>query len=433
MAKFAGNNLNGFIRDVLRLYKRNIGTFSVLLIVNLFLMLVGFFTRVKIANILGLEKFGELTYALAIGSFVNVFVLFGMDKTLVRDLIHLPDKFEQLAFGSVVTRGLVLFIVVLPIMLIWHLRYPNDISLGALLIIFSFGIMPLHLQAVFDVLGKIKLHAFFNLIQRSTYYFLIWFFIITSPKVFNLSCIGIVSLLTAILFFALQICWFYKNVNVKKIFTGSFYRMLVHLYDRNTLVFFTSMIGLVLGYANQIILKNMCGNGELGGYGVAWQLVSVANILVMQIVRIGRPKTAEITKPGVCNSNRVRFLLKYGVLMLGVGICVGIPSVLFPQYIMTLFFDQQYLFAANILRVLGFYVILISVEPVASQYIIFSGMEKLYFVSVFVGSGLSVCLCVLLIPPLAGLGAALALLIAQLCALVIMVFGICFSLRTSVD
>ena len=417
------------MKSLIKLYRGYVGTFSVLTTVNFFIMGIGFFTRVKIANVLGREIFGELTYALAIGSFVNVFVLFGIDKTLVRDLVHLPEKFEQLAVGSLIVRALMFFLIVVPVMLLWHLRYPQAISLGALLIIFSFGISPLHLQAVFDVLGKSELHAFFNLTQRSIYYCLIWSLIIFLPTFFNLNYIGIVSLLTAILFFVVQFWWFYYNVNVKNFFVNSVSQVLVFLYKKNVLVFLTSMFGLVLGYANQIILKKMCGSGELGGYGVTWQLVSLANILIMQVVRIGRPKTAEITNAGVDGKHRAKFLFKYSLVMLSLGAFIGLPAVLFPQYIMALVFDPQYLSSANILRIMGFYVIVISIEPVTSQYIIFSGMERLYFASSFIGGALNLFLCMLFIPSLAGYGAALALLIAQLCALLIMVVGIYISLQ----
>jgi len=389
----------------------------------------GFFTRVKIANVLGRELFGEFTYALAIGSFVNVFVSFGIDKTLVRDLVHLPENFDELAIGSIIIRFINFSLIVLPLMILWHLKAPEEISFGILLIVLSFGILPLHLQAVFDVLGKIKLHAYFNLIQRSTYYCLIWLMILFLPNFFNLIYIGIISVLASILFFVFQIWWFYHNIDIGEKITRSVCKILGFLYKRNALIFFTSIVGLVLGYSNQIILKKMCGSAELGGYGVAWQIVTLANILIMQVVRIGRPKTAEITKSEVARNHKIKFLLKYSLLMLLLGFLIGLPAVIFPRNIISLLFDQQYLFAVNILRVMGAYVTIIAIEPVMSQYIIFSGMEKLYFVSSAISGVLSVCLCVLLIPSLAGYGAALSLLIAQFCALLIMVIGICISLR----
>ena len=50
---------------------------------------------------------------------------------------------------------------------------------------------------------------------------------------------------------------------------------------------------------------------------------------------------------------------------------------------------------------------------VASHYIIFARMEKVYFTSVIAGGILSVLLCLFLIPKLGGMGAAISLLIAH--------------------
>jgi O-antigen/teichoic acid export membrane protein len=76
-------------------------------------------------------------------------------------------------------------------------------------------------------------------------------------------------------------------------------------------------------------------------------------------------------------------------------------------------FKPEYASSANVLRVLGIYLLVFALGCVASQYVISARMEKTYFSSVVLGGCLSVILCVILIPKLSGLGAALALLIAH--------------------
>ena len=92
---------------------------------------------------------------------------------------------------------------------------------------------------------------------------------------------------------------------------------------------------------------------------------------------------------------------------------VVIPSVLFPGWIMKTVFKPEYASSAAILRVMGIYLMVFSLGCVASQYIVSARMEKTYFASVILGGCLSIFLCLLLIPQLSGLGAALALLIAH--------------------
>ncbi|MCK4825920.1 oligosaccharide flippase family protein, partial [bacterium] len=87
------------------------------MLVNFILMGLGFVTRVKIANVLGREGFGLLAYALALGTFGGVVVRFGMDRTLVRDLVHHRDRFGELVAGSLMLRGIMFAFVLLGVLL----------------------------------------------------------------------------------------------------------------------------------------------------------------------------------------------------------------------------------------------------------------------------------------------------------------------------
>ena len=79
--------------------KDRLRIFSVLVLVNFILMGLGFITRVKIANVLGKADFGLFVYGVTLGTFGGVIIRYGMDKTLVRDLIHHRAQFNELVAG----------------------------------------------------------------------------------------------------------------------------------------------------------------------------------------------------------------------------------------------------------------------------------------------------------------------------------------------
>jgi O-antigen/teichoic acid export membrane protein len=142
-------------------------------------------------------------------------------------------------------------------------------------------------------------------------------------------------------------------------------------------------------------------------------LVAAAMLLVGQVGRVGNPATARVTRPENDGCKRKSFLLKYSCVMAVTALPVVIPSVFFPAWIMRSFFRPEYASSASVLRVLGLYLMVFSLGFVASQYVVSARMEKTYFSSVVLGGCLSLILCVILVPRLSGLGAALALLIAH--------------------
>lgn len=92
---------------------------------------------------------------------------------------------------------------------------------------------------------------------------------------------------------------------------------------------------------------------------------------------------------------------------------VVIPSILFPGWIMATIFKPEYASSAPVLRLLGIFIMVYSLGCVASQYVVSSRMERTFFASVIASGILSIALCFLLIPRMAGYGAAMALLIAH--------------------
>ena len=85
-----GKTLLQRLREVFLSKKVHVQNFSVLIVVNFIVAGLGFAVRVKIANTLGMERFGLFAYGLVLGSYGAVLVRFGLDRTLVRAYSRLP-------------------------------------------------------------------------------------------------------------------------------------------------------------------------------------------------------------------------------------------------------------------------------------------------------------------------------------------------------
>lgn len=392
---------------------RNLQNLSALVVFNFLAAGLFFVTQVKIANVIGKENFGYLAYAIALGMYGQALVRYGMDRTLVRDLIHYPHRFAELVAGSLLLRGVIQLLMIVGL-LIWKFAFDASgaLSWGLMAVVVAYSLKSLDLQPVYDAWLKMGRHAVYNFIQRVLYFLLIWAIILWSPNNLSIAWIGFGLLGTQIFYLLLQQKWAFRRIDFGVI-KAPLISVAGELSKSNCWIWLASMGALSFVSLNQIILKHYCGAAELGGYAASWQIASTATLLLIQVGRIGNPATARNTKPQANKKARIRFLIRYSGVMLLTAAPICILTIIFPGLILRTIFKPEYASAAGILRLLSVHTLIVSLGAVATQYVVSARMERTYFTGVIVGGILSIILCLVLIPRMAGYGAALALLIAH--------------------
>jgi len=393
--------------------KRHFQTLSVLIFVNFLASALTFVTNVKIANIVGKESFGQMAYGLAFGLYGAAVVRFGFDRTLVRDLIHYPEKSGELIAGSLILR-LVMFVIVTIGLLMWKMSdFRNlDLAFGVMLIVIASSILSLDLRAVYDSWHRMKRHAVYNLIQKLFYFAIVWGVILLFQEKLTVVWVGTAMLFSAIFYLVIQFIWVPGKIDFPPLTINLFVNAIM-MGRSNLLVWFSAIACLSFGSFNQLVLKHYCGAAELGGYAAAWQIVLIGMLLLTQVARIGNPATARITNSNVNNADRGRFLAKYSAVMIIITLPICIPALIWPEAILKVVFKPEYGTAASVLRLMALYLMVFSLGLVASQYIVSARLEKFYFFSVILGGGIGVVLCLVLIQSYKGTGAVLALLISH--------------------
>lgn len=401
------------LRKLILSQKENIRNLSVLIFVNILVAGIGFVTKIKIANILGKADFGLFAYGFAISAYGGAIITFGLDRTLVRDLIHYPKREGQLVASSSLLRGF-LFLVVTVALLIWKFFSPvaSDLTWGVVLVALGQSMLGLELRAVYDSWGKMSRHAIYSLVERCLYFVAVWLMIILAPKSFGVFWLGVFTVATAIFYIILQCNWAFKRIDFSGIKKSIFDNTLVLAKD-NLIIWFSCLGCLSFGVMNQIILKFYGGKEALGGYAAGWQIISIAILFLTQIARIGNPATARITRPDISKKAKVKFIIKYSAVMFIVVFPICLAAIVWPEFILRLIYKPEYASAAGALRVMGIYMMVFSLGLVASQYVVSARMEKVYFLSAIVGGILSIIFCILLIPSMGDTGAALALLVSH--------------------
>lgn len=401
----------------------NVESAIALIGVNVVIAAVGFITRIRIANLVGNSDFGLFAYGLAIAAYGEAIIRFGQDRTLVRDLIHDPDKRAQLIVSSFVLRATLLGIVVGGLLfwkaVSWNMA-ASDLTWGVVLVALGRSLLGMEPREVYDSLGEFKRHAVYTFLQRFLYFGAIWVMVLLAPASVSVFWIGVFTLLSVVLFLFVQVAWIKRHIDFRDA-TQGWFRNTFKLGKSNVVIWLSCLACLSFGMGNQILLKLLAGKESLGNYAAAWTLVSVSVLCLGQIARIGRPACARFAKPTVSAGVRARFLARYTTIMVLVSLPVCCACIVFPDTIIGLLFRAEYSTASTPLRILGFYLLVFPIGLVFSQYIISVRMNGVYFwVTLLSGFG-SIVASVLLIPPLGGVGAAYALLIPK--AVSIVVFG----------
>ncbi|MBE0534674.1 MAG: oligosaccharide flippase family protein [Phycisphaerae bacterium] len=405
-------------KSLLLSQKRNLQNLSALVVFNFLAAGLFFVTQVKIANVIGREQFGLLAYGIAFGMYGQTIVRYGMDRTLVRDLIHYPERFSELVVASLVLRGILLTLVV-AVLFAWKLIWqPADLPWPVIAVIVAYSLKSLDLQPVYDAWHCMARHAIYNAIQRGLYFMLIWTVVLAGAKYLSLAWIAFALLATEVLYLVLQQRWAQRRITLS--WNSLVWESLTKdLLGSNFWVWLAAVGLLSFGTLSQIFLKKYCGPRELGGYAAGWQIVGAVMLLLMQIARIGKPAMARVTRESIYHAQQKWFLFKYCAVMVGTVLPICLMLWLVPDVILRICFTSEYAGSANLLRVFGVYLLLFAVGVVASQYVIVVRMEKVYLACVLAGSVVGIGLYVKLIPSYHAMGAALALVGSHILAMVL--------------
>lgn len=400
---------------------RNFNTLIFLLVVNVLIAAIGFATKIKMANVLGATNFGVLSYGIAIATYIETLVRYGTDKTLVRDIVHQEHKTAEILVVTLMLKLLLLFSC-LSLLFIYSKIGQRQNSDLAIWVIIGSSMIALEAKGAYDATDNIRRHSIYFASYRFIFFLLIWGYILTCDNQLTVDYVGFGMIISACIYLSMQYRWiflkYWKKIKPVWIVSETW-----ELIKTNSFVCFAALFGLGFTSFNQLVLKKYCGAKELGVYAAAWQFFWVGNIFIMQISRIGQPILArklQLAKAG--RAELFLFVIKYLVVMVLTILPISVPMIVFPDFIISTLFSQEYFQSVTPLRLIGLYLIILSGGIVFSQYIIISRKDKLYMFTVLLAGISSMIIAWLIIPKYQATGAAISLVVSH--GFAIILYGI---------
>lgn len=333
-------------------------------------------TQVKLANYLGASVYGIYSYCLAIGEVGAMFVRYGRNKTMVRDLIQYPEKRDSLVVSTLFLSliNLALFMIVT-----FACHKPLDIEVNwtYFLLILSPCFASLSLGPVYECLRMMSWSSIYALLQKFGFLVIIWalFFANVPVSLFAIGAIVVGTWLVVVLMEYYEVgtqlhIHFIQKVRLKEIWA---------LYKDNFAIFMSCVTGVAFGPLLRLILNNYADSKSVGIYAAGLQIYHICLFLNTQIARVGNPMMAEAGREGTGVQKRRKLVSRYTVIMLATSLPFALPMLLCPSLLTSILFTSEYAPLAKYLPILAIYMLAMTIGVVFMQYMISIRLDKTYF------------------------------------------------------
>ena len=384
---------------------------------NYFQAALSFVVSFLLARHLEQGQYGLYTYSIVFTNMFSVLTQFGMEKTLVRDLVQLNRPERIINAASIFKASLAIILIIPTLFWAWFFAdFVTDKSVIVTIAVIGGSILGISPRAWFDYSGKIHRNAIYSLLDRLLFLIatiLLIFFFDTLPDM--VVWIVAFSFLGRLLGGILEWSYLLKNIKGKFSIIKS---DLAFVAKENIWVWLAAIGNLFMTQANQLILDDVKGAATLALYGFAFQFIMLIRLLQSQILRLTTPSIAEITK---INKPKVIIsaLLRYSLLSVGLTLVLVIPIYLFAPTIIRLLVGEKFLSALPVLNTLLIWITFYGVAIVNNQFLLSLRLQKYYFyVTLFFGL-FSLLLAYYFIGKYAEVGAAYSLIIAHFASIIV--------------
>ncbi len=175
---------------------------------------------------------------------------------------------------------------------------------------------------------------------------------------------------------------------------------------------FASLAILVYMYADVIMLKTMVGPGAAGIYAGAVRISEIAYILPVAIVGAVNPTIVQLqTSDPAAHARLVRAVIRGAVLPMLLIVAVGVALA---GTIVDVLLGPAYAASAEILRIHIWTLPFVAIGSVTTTLLVNEHAEGVVLMATVLAALLNIALNLVLIPHLAGIGCAIATMLAQI-------------------
>jgi O-antigen/teichoic acid export membrane protein len=368
--------------------------------------LISFTINFWLAHRWGAETFGELSYGIVVSNLLNTFVVFGMDRTLVRDLVQSKTP-ANVIVGSLHFKFLLSCVgipVAIGILYFTGLKTEALITSGLCCVWGAATAMTP--QAWFDFKRHMHLQAVLVFLEKLIYSIIVTvvvLFTVIGERPYSVAlCLALTG--CAGVSFQCFVMWRRARENYTGI-TGEVSR----LFHENMPVALAAFGNLGMTHVNQLVLEQVEGFKVLAYYSIAAQMVRITQMFLAQVCRLFAPRIARLTDASHKQPDLMKSFLQIQLLSLTAATVISLSIAVIGTVAIRLFLPE-FLQAIPILYVLCVWTAIYGTALSSNYFLLGFRRQKSYFVITIATGCLSVVAGYFVVPQFGGMGVAMTLL-----------------------
>jgi len=372
---------------------------------------LSFLVAVWVTRYLGPDRYGILSYTVAFVGILGIFIGFGLENILIRELVKQPElKDILLGNAFLLFLGSSLFCFLISTTVIYYFR-TDDLQTIWLVVILSFSYLlkPFKIISLyFESKVQGKLFVPYTIIALVVTNLLKIYFVFNEESLYAFAWTMVIE--DVIISLGLIHLYYSKGLHKTIRFRIDLTLTKSLLKDSLPLMFSAFMI-VILMKIDQVMLREMVSATEVGLYSVAVTLASVWLFVPAIIVRSFFPKIVVAKKNDIGTFHKQVQQLYKLIAFIGYSVCI--PITLFSNQLVLFLYGESFSEAGIMLSTLVWTGFFVGLTTVRESYIYTMNLTKQQLIITIMCALLNIGINLILIPIYQGFGAVLATLFCQ--------------------
>jgi O-antigen/teichoic acid export membrane protein len=381
-------------------------------------IIAGLFVGIWVARYLGPEQFGLFSYALAFTAIFGGVAKLGLDGIMVRELIKHPEKTDTY-LGTAFWLKILGAFLVMGIMAAIIPFTSNDATTNLFILIIAAGLVFQSFEVVeffFQSQVLAKIVSICKVLQLTLSSIIKIYLVLSEAELIYF------VLVTAFDALSLAISYFIayklrKNPVFYKHYDFSIAKQL--LKDSWPLIF-TAIFTMLYARIDQIMIKEMLGEYEVGLYSASIRLTEAW--LFVPVIISASLFPAIVAAKNISQALYEERLMRLYTLIVVIGFIVCLLTTAFSEFILRLLFGVAFVEGSSVLAIRVWETLFAAIGVVSSKWIIAENLQSLTVKIIIAGALINVLLNYLTIPVWGIEGAAFASLISIIFTVIILPF-----------
>lgn len=378
----------------------------------------GLFVGIWVARYLGPEQFGLFSYAFAFTAIFSGIAKLGVDSIIVREIINHPmkrDAYLGTAFWLKLCGALLVVLLMVAIVPFTS----NDATTNFYILIISSGLAFQSFEVVafyFESQVRVKTISICKIIQLFLSSIIKVYLVLTEAELVWFVWLALFDAVT------LAVLYFFSYQNEKNAF---FYKQFDYSLARRLLkdswpLIFSSIMIMVYMRIDQVMIKEMLGEYEVGIYSAAIRLSESFYFIATIITTSLFP--AILNAKGKNEELYIKRLQKLYVFMMWSAIVIVFFMLLLGGWLITFLFGGEYQESRQVLSIHIWSLVFVFLGVASSKWYVANNLQRLALVNTFAGAVSNIILNVIFIPVFGLVGVAYATVISYCVSALLMNF-----------